>query len=200
MSYKNFRTEAIIPNWRVGTDKTTARFTVEHHNKFGQRVVRTVKHPFRDEWLKPSVTRWCTQAALADEESGSLVVVLMHEECLVVVLNARDFMKQLFCFYPSDEGTGFLMCQLQDLADQAPRSETRTIAIETPLDVTLRAAIHRHLRRIADMPGGTTGALAKQTITIFSPKNSQAVDTETVHVLADLLQSASGREFQYSVR
>ena len=75
MNYSNPRMEAVIENWPIGRDRTTARFRIESVPGRGQRGTRFTIDP---KTGKPSATKTLTyarQARIVDGDDGRTYII-----------------------------------------------------------------------------------------------------------------------------
>lgn len=72
--YSNPRMSATIENWPSGSYRVTANFTIEQHEKRGERAVRTTIDPWSKRPRSPKQLTYAKKARLVDGDDGRLYI------------------------------------------------------------------------------------------------------------------------------
>lgn len=74
-AYSNPRKHAVIADWPIGAQRTTATFTIEHKPGKGERAVRVTIDPKTGLATAPKALTYATQARIVDGDDGRTYIV-----------------------------------------------------------------------------------------------------------------------------
>lgn len=99
VEYSNPRTEALIEDWPFGKKTCKARFEVQKHPRFGQRVARYTENKTRTGWNSPKCSTYTSKVAILDGSDGRTYIGMYHDmyDHITIMQGTMKFQAEVIC-------------------------------------------------------------------------------------------------------